>query len=166
MQVRPEGGEAFETKFPVVIIGGGACGLTAALTARDAGIAALVLERDSPPAGSTARSSGFIPACQTRWQQARGVDDSVELMAGDIQAQAKDLADPDIVDLCCRHSGPTLEWLAEKHGIPFVLIEGFLYTGQRRLRMHAVPERTGAALMAAPERVAESIAAMSEKGEQ
>ena len=116
MQVRPAGGEAFETEFPVVIIGGGACGLTAALTARDAGIAALVLERDSPPVGSTARSSGFIPACQTRWQQARGVDDSVELMAGDIQDKAKHLADPAIVDLCCRRSGPTLEWLAERLG--------------------------------------------------
>ena len=159
MQVRPAGGEAFETEFPVVIIGGGACGLTAALTVRGAGVAALVLERDSPPAGSTALSSGFIPACQTRWQQARGVEDSVELMAGDIQDKAKHLADPAIVDLCCRRSGPTLEWLAERHAIPFVLVEGFLYTGQRRARMHAVPERTGAALMARLLAAAEAAAA-------
>lgn len=148
MHVKPAEGEAFETEFPVVIIGGGACGLTAALTLHDAGVAALVLERDTPPAGSTALSSGFIPACTTRWQAARGVEDNVDLMAGDIQAQARQSADPAIVDLCCRRSGPTLEWLAATHGIPFVLIEGFLYTGQRRARMHAVPERTGAALMA------------------
>ena len=148
MHVRPAASVAFETVFPVVVIGGGACGLTAALTLRDAGVAVLVLERDPAPAGSTALSSGFIPACGTRWQHERGVDDNIDLMAGDIQAQAKDMADPAIVDLCCRHSGPTLEWLDAAHSIPFVLIEGFLYTGQRRPRMHAVPERTGAALMA------------------
>jgi fumarate reductase flavoprotein subunit len=148
MRVSPAHGEAFETEVPVVIIGGGACGLTAALTLRDAGIAALILEQDAAPAGSTALSSGFIPACGTRWQQARGVEDDVALMAGDIQAKAKQLADPAIVDLCCQKSGPTLEWLAERHAIPFVLVEGFLYTGQRRARMHAMPERTGAALMA------------------
>ncbi len=148
MRVSPAHGEAFETEVPVAIIGGGACGLTAALTLRDAGIAALILEQDAAPAGSTALSSGFIPACNTRWQRARDVQDDVALMAGDIQAKAKQLADPAIVDLCCQMSGPTLEWLAERHAIPFVLVEGFLYTGQRRARMHAMPERTGAALMA------------------
>ncbi len=76
------------------------------------------------------------------------VDNNVELMAGDIQAKAKHLADPVIVDLCCQRSGPVLEWLADRHAIPFVLVEGFLYTGQRRARMHAMPERTGGTLMA------------------
>lgn len=148
MDVKPAEGESFDAEFPVVIIGGGACGLTAALTLKDSGTAALILEQDAAPAGSTALSSGFIPAFATRWQGARGVDDTLELMAGDIQAKAKQLADPAIVELCCNKSAPTLEWLADRHGIPFVLIEGFLYTGQRRARMHAVPERTGAALMA------------------
>ncbi len=69
-------------------------------------------------------------------------------MVGDIQAKARNLADPAIVELCCTRSGSTLEWLTDRHAIPFVLIEGILYTGQRRARMHAVPERTGAALMA------------------
>ncbi len=148
MRVSPADGEVFETEFPVVIIGGGACGLTAALTLRDAGLPALVLEQDAAPAGSTALSSGFIPASGTRWQRARDIDDNVELMAGDIQGKAENLADAAIVELCCQRSGPTLEWLADRHDIPFVLIEGFLYTGQRRARMHAVPERTGTALMA------------------
>ncbi len=159
MRVRPADGVAFETKFPVVIIGGGACGLTAALTLGDTGSAALVLEQDPLPAGSTGLSSGFIPAAATRWQQMRGVEDSVALMAGDIQAKARHLADAAIVDLCCRRSGPTLEWLADRHAIPFVLIEGFLYTGQSCARMHAVPERTGAALMARLLAAAEAVQA-------
>lgn len=54
---------AFEASVPVLVIGGGACGLIAALAAHDAGTAVLVLERDAVPSGSTALSSGFIPAC-------------------------------------------------------------------------------------------------------
>ena len=65
-------------KVPVVIVGAGACGLTAALAARDAGAEVLVLERDQSPCGSTALSSGFIPAAGTRYQRAAGIDDSPE----------------------------------------------------------------------------------------
>jgi fumarate reductase flavoprotein subunit len=38
--------------------------------------------------------------------------------------------------------------LCDRHQIPFEVLEGFLYPGHTRLRMHAVPERTGAALIA------------------
>ena len=136
-------------KVPVVVIGAGACGLVAALAARDAGAEVLVLEKDSSPSGSTALSSGFVPACGTRWQRAAGVEDSPERMAADIQRKNAGEADLRVVHALCRASGPTLEWLADAHGIPFVLVEGFLYPGHSALRMHAVPEKTGAALMAA-----------------
>ncbi len=82
-----EAAPAFTAEVPVAIIGGGACGLTAALTLKDAGVESVVLERDAAPQGSTALSSGFIPACATRWQRAIGVDDSVDLLAADVAAQ-------------------------------------------------------------------------------
>ena len=81
MAVLPARGIDFETTVPVVIVGAGACGLTAALAAGDAGAEVLVLERDAAPQGSTALSAGMIPACGTKAQAARGVDDSVEVMA-------------------------------------------------------------------------------------
>jgi fumarate reductase flavoprotein subunit len=40
----------------------------------------------------------------------------------------------------------------EQQGIVFEVLDGFLYPGHRARRMHAVPERTGAALMAGLER--------------
>ena len=46
MSVLPAEGVAFAAEAPVVIIGAGAAGLTAALAARPAGLDALVLERD------------------------------------------------------------------------------------------------------------------------
>jgi len=133
-------------KVPVVIVGAGACGLVAALAARDAGAEVLVLERDASPSGSTALSSGFIPAAPTRFQHG---DDSVERMFADIQRKNHGEADPAVVRAACEASGPAIEWLVDRHGVPFQLVEGFLYPGHSALRMHCVPEKTGAALMGA-----------------
>ncbi|MCB8889055.1 FAD-dependent oxidoreductase [Vreelandella malpeensis] len=141
--------ETFEVHLPLLIIGAGACGLVAALKARDAGIEPAVLERDALPRGSTAMSSGFIPAAGTRFQQALGIEDSPEIMAEDIQRKNGFQADPAIVALLARESGSTIEWLADEHGVAFELVEGFLYPGHRRLRMHATPRRTGEELMGA-----------------
>ena len=136
-------------KIPVVVIGAGACGLTAALAAKDAGAEVLVLERDSSPSGSTALSSGFVPAAGTRYQRAAGIDDSPELFAADVMRKNHGEADPRIVDALCRGIGPTLEWLDDRHGVRFDVLQGFTYPGHSRLRMHAVAEKTGEALMAA-----------------
>jgi len=131
-------------KVQVVVVGAGACGLVAALAARDAGAEVLVMERDSSPSGSTALSSGFVPAAPTRFQKG---GDSAELMAADIQRKNHGQANGRIVDAVCRASGPAIEWLADAHGIPFQLVEGFLYPGHSVERMHCVPEKTGSALM-------------------
>ena len=140
-------GRIFPIEVPVAIIGGGAAGLIAALAAHDAGADVLVIERDENPSGSTALSSGFIPACDTRYQGERGIVDSVENFSADIVRKNHGEADPRMVEAICRASGTTLHWLADEHRIPFVLLEGFLYPGHSVARMHAVPEKTGRALM-------------------
>jgi len=144
--VRDEGAD-FAARFPVVVVGAGACGLVAALAARERGVDVLVLERDALPSGSTAMSSGFVPAAGTRWQRAAGVDDSPAAMAADIARKNNGEADAAVVASACATIGPALEWLADAHGVPFELVEGFLYPGHGLTRMHAVPERTGEALV-------------------
>lgn len=47
-------GEKFDTQVSLVTVGAGAAGLCAALAAKEAGIDAVVLERDDAPSGSTA----------------------------------------------------------------------------------------------------------------
>jgi fumarate reductase flavoprotein subunit len=133
---------------PVAIVGAGACGLTAALLLADAGIECVLLERDASPSGSTALSSGFIPAAGTRAQQRKVVSDSAQQFASDIQAKAHGTAAPHLVQAYAQAIGPALDTLEQSHGLVFELLEGFLYPGHGALRMHAVPERTGAALMA------------------
>ena len=149
MPVLFDDAKQFDLTVPVVIVGGGACGLVAALSAKDAGAEVLVLERDRAPSGSTALSSGFIPAAYTRFQRAAGVTDSPETLAADVMRKNHGEADPRMVEAISRASGRAIEWLAERCGIEFVLVEGFLYPGHSALRMHAVPEKTGRALMAA-----------------
>src|SRR5688500_15917893 len=129
MSVLPAAGIGFPLSVPVLVIGGGACGLTAALAARDAGASVLVLERDPSPSGSTAMSSGMIPATGTKVQAARGVDDSAALFAADIQAKAHGENDPAFVAAIADASGPTVDWLIERHGLDLTLVEGFLYPG-------------------------------------
>ena len=84
MAVLPVESTIFPIEVPVLIIGAGAGGLVAALAAKDAGLDPVVLERDAIARGSTALSSGMIPACQTQIQIQKGIIDSVAIMAGDI----------------------------------------------------------------------------------
>lgn len=144
---------------PVAIVGAGACGLVAAITLRDAGVDCVVLERDAQPAGSTALSSGFIPAPGTATQRAAGVEDSAALFARDIQAKAHGTAAPHLVEAFATQIGPALDALHTRHGIEFIVLDGFLYPGHSVRRMHAVPEKTGAALVAQLERAATAAGA-------
>src|SRR5258706_16402752 len=98
MTIKPARGIRFPVTVPVLVIGAGACGLTAALAARDAGQEVLVLERDATPSGSTALSSGFVPAAPTRFQ--RG-DDSAEHMVADVQRKNHGQADARVVQAVC-----------------------------------------------------------------
>lgn len=148
-------------EVPVAIVGAGACGLTAALMLRDAGIDCVLLERDARPQGSTALSSGFIPAAGTSVQRAAGVhDDSPARFAQDIQAKAHGTAAPDLVAAYTAAIGPAIDTLGSRHGLQFELLGGFLYPGHSVLRMHTLAQRTGAALVAALEAAALRAGAM------
>jgi fumarate reductase flavoprotein subunit len=138
----------------VAIVGAGACGLVAAITLRDAGIDCVLLERDAQPSGSTALSSGFIPAPGTAVQKSAGINDSPEQFAHDIQAKAHNTAAPHLVKAYSEAIGPAIDALCAQHAIEFIVLDGFLYPGHSVRRMHAVPEKTGAALVAQLERAA------------
>jgi fumarate reductase flavoprotein subunit len=146
-QVRPSHALQTEDHTPVVIVGAGACGLTAALALHRLGVECVVLERDAFAAGSTALSSGFVPAPGTQAQKAQGITDSVAQFAADIQAKAHGQAAPHLVQAYAQHIGPALDALAQHHGLPWQVLDNFLYPGHSAHRMHAVPEKTGAGLM-------------------
>jgi len=139
--------EAFDPHVPLLIIGAGAAGLCAALAAQEAGAEPVVVERDAVPSGSTALSAGLIPAAGTRFQRDKGIADSAALFAADIQRKAHDENDPAIVEVIAANAGPTIEWLADRYGFPFDVIDNFNYPGHSAFRMHGLPTRSGAELI-------------------
>jgi fumarate reductase flavoprotein subunit len=145
--IKPLPASGFETTIPVLIIGGGAAGLCAALAAHEAGVELAVLERDPLPRGSTALSAGLIPAAATRFQLALGITDRPELFADDINQKSHHQADAEIVDLVAAQSGSTVEWLADRYGLPFSVVSDFDYPGHAARRMHGLPSRSGAELI-------------------
>ncbi len=147
-------------EVPAAVVGAGACGLTAAVFLRGRGIDCVLLERDVLPQGSTALSSGFIPAAGTRVQRAAGVDDSAVRFAADIQAKAHGTAASHLVQAYSGAIAPALDALQERHGLAFELLDGFLYPGHSVRRMHTLPARTGAALVGALTGAAERAGAM------
>jgi fumarate reductase flavoprotein subunit len=137
----------FDTRVPLAIVGAGAAGLCAALAAKETGAVVVVVERDDVPSGSTALSAGLIPAAGTRFQRAKGIADSAALFAADIQRKAKNEADPAIVDVVATAAGPLVEWLADRYGLPFEVVDNFNYPGHSAMRMHGLPSRTGRELI-------------------
>lgn len=138
---------SFDGHAPLVIVGAGAAGLAAALAAIELGVEPLVIERDPVPQGSTALSAGLIPAAGTRAQAIAGVTDTPKAFAADIQMKAKGRADPTVLALVAEGAGPAIDWLAERHGLPFTVITDFLYPGHSASRMHGLPSRSGAELI-------------------
>jgi fumarate reductase flavoprotein subunit len=137
----------FDTQVPLVVVGAGAAGLCAALAAKEAGVDVVVVERDDIPAGSTALSAGLVPAAGTRFQRAKGIDDNPRHFADDIQRKAGGEADPVLVEAVARGAGPLVEWLSDRHKLPFDVVDNFNYPGHSAMRMHGLPSRTGRELV-------------------
>ncbi|HDZ82893.1 MAG TPA: FAD-dependent oxidoreductase [Roseobacter sp.] len=137
----------FDFDVETLIIGAGACGMVAALAAHEAGQDVLLVEADAVPTGSTALSAGLIPAADTLFQRAAGIDDTPALFAADIQAKAHGENDPALVSAMAENAAPVLDWLAQKHGLPFSVVTDFDYPGHSRRRMHGLPGRSGQELI-------------------
>jgi fumarate reductase flavoprotein subunit len=145
--IRDDDAAAFEAETDVLVIGAGAAGLVTALAAADRGLSVLVVERDAVPRGSTSLSAGLVPAPATRYQRALGIDDSVEAFAADIMRKAHDEPELGSVLRLASTIGPALEWLGERYGLPFSVVDNFVYPGHSAKRMHGLPTRSGAELM-------------------
>ncbi len=139
--------DGFDLDVDILIVGAGAAGLVAALSVYGGGREVLVLERDADPSGSTALSAGLIPAAGTRLQAESGIDDDPKLFAADIQAKANGENDQDLVDLLAETSGPVIDWLEDRHHLPFSVVDDFEYPGHSRKRMHGLPTRSGRELV-------------------
>src|SRR5262245_46731761 len=110
-------------KFDVIVVGGGGSGLAAAVSASQNGGRVLVLERQPHLGGTTGIAIGSFTAAGTRWQQSRGITDSLD----DHSIDAGKFATPSIEArnntqlraFFLSHASATLDWL-ESLGLAFV----------------------------------------------
>jgi L-aspartate oxidase len=135
-------GMAQERSFDVLVIGSGASGLAAALSARRAGARVAVATKGALQSCNSAKAQGGI-------QAAFGADDSPELHAEDVWKSSHETADRRLVEILTSEAPSAIHWL-EELGVEFTRENGGYRLarcgGASRKRLLQVGDRTGHAI--------------------
>ncbi|OBK22834.1 23S rRNA methyltransferase [Mycobacterium asiaticum] len=108
----------FAESADVVVVGFGAAGACAAITAREQGADVIALDRANG-GGSTALSGGIIYAGGgTTIQQQAGVQDTAEQMLTYLRLEVGDAVSPQTLESFVAGSPEMIRWLSD-HGVPF-----------------------------------------------
>jgi aspartate oxidase len=128
--------------FDVLVIGSGASGLAAAVSADRAGARVAVAAKGSLQSCNSAKAQGGI-------QASFGEDDSPEQHAGDVWRSSHETADTGLVEVLTSEAQPAIHWL-EEHGVAFTRENGGYRLakcgGATRRRLLQVGDRTGHAI--------------------
>lgn len=120
----------------LLVVGGGLAGFAAALSAAEAGLQVLLLEKTAATGGSSAMSGGCLAFAGTDLQREHGIEDSAELLFRDLVEVGKGECDEDLVRAYTDNQLATYEWL-KQHGVRFQpVIE--TASGQSVPRVHNV----------------------------
>ncbi|MFZ7120309.1 MAG: flavocytochrome c [Eubacteriaceae bacterium] len=99
--------------FDVVVIGGGAAGLAAAIEAAESGSNVALVEKMPMVGGSTVLSGGIVYATGSQAQKDFGVEDSVEDLVNYWSERAEGKNDKEFLTFVAERSGATMDWLVE-----------------------------------------------------
>ena len=102
----------------IVIIGAGAAGFAAALTAADRGAEVLLLEKAAEPGGSSRICGGLLAFAGTDLQHRNGIADSNDLLYRDLMEVGQDASDPALVRTYVNNQLDTYQWLVAE-GVQF-----------------------------------------------
>ncbi|MBD0338972.1 MAG: FAD-dependent oxidoreductase [Thermoleophilia bacterium] len=133
------------TSFDVLVVGSGASGLAAAVSAHRAGARVAVATKGSLQSCNSAKAQGGI-------QAAFGEDDSPEQHAGDVWQSSHETADRRLVEILTAEAPEAIHWL-EELGVEFTRENGGYRLarcgGASRERLLQVGDRTGHAITTA-----------------
>src|SRR5215510_838163 len=143
--------------FDVLVIGSGASGLAAAVSAERAGASVALATKGSIQSCNSAKAQGGI-------QAAFGEDDSPETHAEDVWKSSHETADKRLVEVLTSEAPSAIHWL-EQLGVEFTRENGGYRLakcgGASRKRLLQVGDRTGHAITAALRDAHQSGAATS-----
>jgi fumarate reductase flavoprotein subunit len=126
-----------DTDTEIVIIGSGGAGLTSAIEATNSGAKVIVVEKNGFMGGNTNYATGGMNAAGTKYQEAKGINDTPELFYEDTMKGGHNLNNPDLLRTLTENSAETLYWL-ESLGAD--LSEVGISGGQSVNRLHKAPE--------------------------
>jgi 3-oxosteroid 1-dehydrogenase len=115
---------SFEREVDVLCVGSGAGGMSAAITAAEAGLRTLVVEKDDKAGGVQALSSGQIWLGATHLQSRLGIGEPRAEFAGYLDRLSQGLALPAMRDMFIDRGNEALRFLDERIGIPFMIVRG------------------------------------------
>lgn len=118
----------------IVIIGAGGAGMTAAITAKQAGADVIILEKMPMVGGNTTKATGGMNAAETKYQEASGIEDSVQTFIDDTMNGGYEINNPDLVAVMAGQSANAIDWLDTINApLPKVSFSG----GATNARIHA-----------------------------
>lgn len=124
MSILPEKKEmmhAVDETWDVVVVGGGASGLAAAVTAAAPDCRVLLLEKCPALGGTTALAIGSVSAAGTALQSAAGIKDSADDFLRDMNDTIEGMGlqernQEELLKILSRDSGPAVDWIAKLGG--------------------------------------------------
>ena len=128
-------GEEIVYDVEIVVVGAGAAGLSAALTAQEKNANVLVLEKGGITGGSTVRSGGKILAAGTPWQEKQGYTDNADMMYEYLMSfDRDDIMNEELVMTFSKGSAENLQWL-EDRGVQVQDVE-YIHSALTPWRVH------------------------------
>ncbi len=124
-----------ERDVDVLVVGSGAAGLSAALSARENGAErVLIAEAEGIVGGSSRLSGGLTMGAGTRYQRALGIEDDAESLFHDYMQLNQWKVESAVVQRLAEYCGPTVEWLGDL-GVEYY--DQLVFGGDERLpRVH------------------------------
>lgn len=95
----------------IVVVGSGGAGLSAAVSAREAGAKVILLEKEPVSGGNAKLAAGGMNAAETKSQAALNIKDDKQIMVKDTMKGGRHLNEPELVKILAYNSSDSVDWL-------------------------------------------------------